>query len=336
MRPTPKVLPLALTMGDPAGIGAEIAIKAWLARDCGLPPFFLIADVNWLHAEATRLKLAVSLTEIGTPEDAPAIFAKSLPILPLRLSFPVYPGKPDPRNAMTVLDSIRLAVELAQAGRAGAVVTNPIAKSVLAKAGFSYPGHTEFLSALCGDVPVEMMLTGADLRVVPVTIHMSLRKVLQNLSTERIIACARLTAKALRQDFAIPNPRIAVSGLNPHAGEDGVMGTEDQDIIAPAVAALRAEEIDAFGPLPADTLFHARARQGYDVALCMFHDQALIPLKTLAFDTGVNVTLGLPIIRTSPDHGTAFAIAGTGAANPDSLIAALKLAGELAERRRHG
>jgi 4-hydroxythreonine-4-phosphate dehydrogenase len=244
------------------------------------------------------------------------------------------PGLPDAANAPAVIESIRRAVALVMKGDAAAVVTNSIQKKTLYEAGFEHPGHTEFLAELAGGGarPV-MMLVGAGMRVVPVTIHVSLRTALDSLTTEAIVATARITAQALDKDFGVARPRLALAGLNPHAGEEGSLGREDIEIVAPAVKALRAMGIDASGPLPPDTMFHTAARATYDAAVCMYHDQALIPLKTLAFDTGVNVTLGLPFVRTSPDHGTALNIAGKGVANPASLIEAIRLAGTMARHR---
>ncbi|HEX3498724.1 MAG TPA: 4-hydroxythreonine-4-phosphate dehydrogenase PdxA [Stellaceae bacterium] len=325
--------PLVLTMGEPAGIGAEIAMAAWLRRGEGLPPFFLLDDVDRLAALARRLGWTVPLQAIAAPEEAAAAFPIRLPVLPIALARPVVPGQPDTGNAGAIIAAIDTAVGFAACGRAAAVVTNPINKQVLYSAGFKHPGHTEYLAELAGGVQPVMMLACPELRVVPVTIHLALRAAVAALTGEAIVAAGRITAAGLRRDFAIARPVLAVAGLNPHAGESGALGREEIEIIAPAVAALRREGIDAVGPFPADTLFHAAARKRYDAVLCMYHDQALIPIKTVDFDGGVNVTLGLPFIRTSPDHGTAFDIAGSGTANPTSLIAALKLAGEMAARR---
>ena len=322
--------PLALTMGDPAGIGGEIALAAW--RRGGHPPFFLIDDADRLAALADRLGWPVPIRAIDQPEQAD--FTDALAVLHRPLQAPARPGQPDPRNAKAVIAAIETAVALTRAGRAGAVVTNPIHKQSLYQAGFRFPGHTEFLAELAGIARVVMMLACRQLRVVPVTIHQSLKSAIASLTPDLIVETGRITAAALASDFGVTAPRLAVAGLNPHAGEGGALGEEDQTVIAPAVAALRALGIDARGPLAADTLFHEEARAGYDAALCMYHDQALIPIKTLDFHGGVNVTLGLPFIRTSPDHGTAFALAGTGKARPDSLIAALDLAAEMAGR--HG
>ncbi len=328
--------PLALTMGEPAGIGGEIALKAWLAAREALPPFFLIDDPARLAALATRLGWTVPIAPIAAPGEAAAAFSSAVPVLPLKEGCAVLPGAPSAKAAPAVLEAIRRAVELTQSGHAAAVVTSPINKKLLYDAGFQHPGHTEYLAELTGAPLPVMMLASEMLRVVPVTIHLSLRDALAALTTEGIVAAGRITAAALKRDFGIPKPRLAVAGLNPHAGEDGALGREDIEIVAPAVAKLRAEGIDAVGPLPADTMFHAAARARYDTALCMYHDQGLIPLKTLGFEQGVDVTLGLPIVRTSPDHGTAFDIAGKGVASADSLIAALRLAADMAARRAKG
>lgn len=321
--------PLALTMGEPAGIGPEITVAAWKAVRAAGPAFFLVGD--------PALLAGAPVAEIDGPEQAAAAFPDAIPVLPLPLAAPAVPGRLDPANAPAVIAAIARAVALAKDGRAGAVVTNPIQKSVLTAAGFPHPGHTEFLGELAGvaRVPV-MMLACPGLRVVPVTIHVSLKRAAAELTTEAIVEQGRIVAAALRRDFGIAQPRLVVAGLNPHAGEDGTMGREDIEIVAPAVAALRAEGIAARGPLPADTLFTPRARAGYDCALCMYHDQALIPVKTLDMDGGVNVTLGLSIVRTSPDHGTALDIAGKGLADPGSLIAALRMAGGMARMRARG
>jgi 4-hydroxythreonine-4-phosphate dehydrogenase len=328
-------LPLALTMGEPAGIGGEITLQAWLRRsEDGVPPFCVLDDPARLERLAASLGWNVPIRAVAGIEAAREAFARALPVLPLGLPRPVTPGRPDPGNASAVIGSIAAAVALVQEGRAGALVTNPIQKEALYAAGFAHPGHTEYLAELAGGAVPVMMLACPGLRVVPVTIHLALREAVAALRTEAIVAAGRITAAGLARDFAIARPRLAVAGLNPHAGENGTLGREEIEIIAPAVAALRAEGIDIVGPAPADTLFHAAARRRYDAALCMYHDQALIPLKTIDFDRGVNVTLGLPFVRTSPDHGTALDIAGRGAANPASLIAALTLAGEMAARRR--
>ncbi|MGE4281256.1 MAG: 4-hydroxythreonine-4-phosphate dehydrogenase PdxA [Magnetospirillum sp.] len=329
---TPK--PLALTMGEPAGIGGELTLMAWLRRDRLRRPFVALDDPDRLARLAARLGWDVPLVQVGDVSEASAHFARSLPVLPHRLAVPAEPGTPDAANAPAVIGCIRHAVELTQAGLCAAMVTNPINKAALYQTGFAFPGHTEYLAHLLGVEGAEvMMLACPQLRVIPVTIHVSLAQAAANLTSQAIIHAGHVAAAALQQDFGIDRPRLAVAGLNPHAGENGAMGREDQDIVAPAVAALQAQGIDARGPLPADTLFHARARAEYDLALCMYHDQALIPIKTIDFDGGVNVTLGLPIIRTSPDHGTAFGLAGRGQANPDSLMAALNMAAQMADNR---
>lgn len=326
---------LALTLGEPAGIGPDIAIAAWLKRrELDLPPFYLLGDGAFLAERARALGLAVTVADTSQ-KDAAGIFADALPVVKTGIAATAKPGTPDDSSAPTAIASIRHAVADVIAGRASAVVTNPIAKSVLYRAGFSHPGHTEFLAQLAaavnGTVPHPvMMLWSPELAVVPVTIHLPLRDAIAQLSTDLIVRTGRIVAADLQTRLGIARPRLAISGLNPHAGEDGSLGNEDQSIIAPAVATLRSDGIDVRGPLPADTMFHAAARKTYDCAICMYHDQALIPIKTIAFDDGVNVTLGLPFIRTSPDHGTAFDIAGTGRANPSSLIAALRLAARMA------
>ncbi|MEX0760256.1 MAG: 4-hydroxythreonine-4-phosphate dehydrogenase PdxA [Tistlia sp.] len=328
-------LPLALTMGEPAGIGGEIALAAWSRRtEQRLAPFFLLDDPRRLAALAARLGWAVPIETLDAPEQAAGAFGRALPVLPLGMAVEAEAGRPSSATAAAVIESIRRAVELVSSGRAGALVTNPIQKAALYRAGFPHPGHTEFLAELAGGgaVPV-MMLACPQLRVVPVTVHLSLRRAIESLSVAAIVRAGRIVAAALARDFAIPRPRLAVAGLNPHAGEGGALGAEDLEIVGPAVERLQAEGIVAVGPLPADTLFHAAARRRYDVALCMYHDQALIPVKTLDFEGAVNVTLGLPFVRTSPDHGTALDIAGRGTASPSSLVAALRLAGEMARAR---
>jgi 4-hydroxythreonine-4-phosphate dehydrogenase len=327
--------PLALTSGEPAGIGPDITLKAWLRRDeLKLPAFYWLGDPASLDRRAKALALNVRLAEVR-PEDAGRTFKQALPVVPTGLAATAHPGHPDDSSAGAAMASIRQAVADVMAGRAGAVVTNPIAKNVLYRAGFRHPGHTEYLAELAATntstpQPV-MMLWSPALAVVPVTIHVSLREALARLSTDLIVATARIVVAGLKSRFGIERPRLAISGLNPHAGEDGSLGTEDQTIVAPAVDILRKQGFDVRGPLPADTMFHEAARQTYDCAICMYHDQALIPIKTLAFEDAVNVTLGLPFVRTSPDHGTAFDIAGTGKANPSSLIAALRLAARMAD-----
>jgi 4-hydroxythreonine-4-phosphate dehydrogenase len=328
--------PLALTSGEPAGIGPDITLEAWLRRnELKLPPFYLLGDLDLLRDRAKTLGLDIKLADVRV-EQALATFADALPVVATGSVATARPGQPDGTSADAAIASIRRAVDDVVTGRAGAVVTNPIAKSVLTRAGFSHPGHTEFLAELAatgGHAPQPvMMLWSPALAVVPVTIHLPLRDVIARLSSDLIITTARIVAADLKSRFGIARPRLVLSGLNPHAGEDGTLGTEELTIVAPAIDILRDEGIDVRGPLPADTMFHDAARQTYDCAICMYHDQALIPIKTLAFDDAVNVTLGLPFIRTSPDHGTAFDIAGTGRANPSSLIAALRLAARMAAR----
>jgi 4-hydroxythreonine-4-phosphate dehydrogenase len=328
------VKPLALTLGEPAGIGPDIAIRAWLRRnEEKLPAFYLLGDRDFVAKRAKILGLNIELAGVGA-EQAVAAFASALPIVATGRVATAQPGQPDETSAEAALASIRRAVADVVAGQASAVVTNPIAKSVLYRAGFRHPGHTEFLAELAasgGHTPQPvMMLWSPVLAVVPVTIHLPLRDAVTTLSSDLIVSTVRILVADLKVRFGLAAPRLAVTGLNPHAGEDGTLGTEDQDIIAPAVEVLRAAGIAVRGPLPADTLFHDAARKTYDCAICMYHDQALIPIKTIAFDDAVNVTLGLPFIRTSPDHGTAFDIAGTGRANPASLIAALRLAARMA------
>ena len=328
-------LPLALTLGEPAGIGPDITLAAWARRaELRLPPFYILADPQCLERRAKTLGLDVPL-ETVTPAKAATAFTRALPVVPLGLPATAAPGRPDDSSAAAAIASIDRAVADVLGGQAAAVVTNPIAKSVLYKAGFTDPGHTEYLARLSfqqtGDPawPV-MMLWAPEIAVVPVTIHMPFKDVPQRLTRDLIFETGRVVARDLIDRFGIERPRLAVAGLNPHAGEDGTLGKEDNLIVRPAVERLIADGIDARGPLSADTMFHDAARRTYDVALCMYHDQALIPIKTLAFDHGVNVTLGLPFVRTSPDHGTAFDIAGTGKADPSSLVAALKLAARLA------
>ena len=328
-------LPLALTLGEPAGIGLDLTLAIWARRaEFVLPPFYLIGDLDYLNQRARALGLDIPLAEV-TPEQAGPAFADVLPVAALGLPITAAAGEPDATSAPAAIAAIRRAVADVSSGRARALVTNPVAKNVLYRSGFAEPGHTEFLGRLAQEMtgkathPV-MMLWSPELAVVPVTIHLPLREVVQALTSDLIAQCGRVVARDLTERFGVARPRIAVAGLNPHAGEDGALGGEDSTVVAPAVATLRAEGIDVIGPLPADTMFHERARATYDVALCMYHDQALIPIKTLAFECAVNVTLGLPFVRTSPDHGTAFDIAGKGGGDPSSLIAAIKLADRLA------
>jgi 4-hydroxythreonine-4-phosphate dehydrogenase len=328
-------LPLALTLGEPAGIGPDLALALWpRRRELELPAFYLIGDVDFLRRRARVIGLDVPLAAV-TPAQAGETFARALPVVALDLPVTAAPGRPDATSAPAAIAAIERAVADVLAGKAGAMVTNPVAKSVLYKAGFSDPGHTEFLARLAQAAtgkpaqPV-MMLWSPELAVVPVTVHLPLAEVAKRLTTALIVATGRIVARDLNARFGIARPRLALAGLNPHAGEDGALGGEDMAIVQPAVVQLKAEGIDAHGPFSADTMFHARARRDYDAALCMYHDQALIPIKTIAFERAVNVTLGLPFVRTSPDHGTAFDIAGSGRADPASLAAALKLAARLA------
>jgi 4-hydroxythreonine-4-phosphate dehydrogenase len=319
--------PIALTMGDPSGIGLELTLSAW--REGAGGPFFVLADPKAVAATCERLGLTTPI-ETTTPERAGEIFGRALPVVPLTARVTGRPGVPDSANAPAILESISRAVDYVRSGAARALVTNPINKKVLYDAGFPHPGHTEYLGELArawgGEAKPVMLIWSPLLLVIPVTIHIPLSEVPAGLTRAAIETTARIVDRDMRARFGFDRPRIAVAGLNPHAGEGGAMGREEIEIIAPAIKALRAEGLDIFGPLPADTMFHARARKNYDVALTMYHDQGLIPAKTLAFDEGVNVTLGLPFVRTSPDHGTAFDIAGRGVADPASLTAALKLA----------
>jgi len=324
---------IALSMGDPAGVGPELAVAAWtLAVAERLPPFVVIGSHAVMAAAARRSDVPV--VAVSSPEHARALFAGALPVIDVGHG-DYRPGDPDDAGAALALASLTLATELTRHGATSALVTGPIAKSRLARVGFDYPGQTEFVAAACGVAAHDavMMLAGPSLRVVPITVHVALAQVPALLTTSLITNRADIAATALDRDFGIARPRLAVAGLNPHAGEDGRMGHEDAEVIAPAVARLRDAGIAATGPLPADTMFHAAARATYDVAICMYHDQALIPIKALDFDDGVNVTLGLPIVRTSPDHGTAFAIAGTGTARPGATVAAIRMAGQCAAQR---
>lgn len=329
----PMVRPLALTMGDPAGIGGECTLRAWLARRDAYP-FVVLDDPTHLNDLARRLRLHVPIIPVTDATAAVRAFPDALPVIPIPLANPPRPGVADAANAPGIVGSITRAVAMALNGQAGAVVTNPINKAALYATGFAYPGHTEFLAALTG-VPGQeiMMLASPLLRVVPVTVHVSLRDAIARLTPTLIAAAARTTNAALIRDFGIARPRLAIAGLNPHAGEQGALGAEETVLVRPAIELLLTEGLDVTGPWPPDTMFTRIARTRYDAAICLYHDQALIPLKTLDMDHGVNVTLGLPIVRTSPDHGTAYDIAGKGKADPTSLIAALDLAAELGRRR---
>ena len=328
--------PLALTSGDPSGIGPELAAMAWLRR-AGAPPFFLLCDPALVASRAMAAGLDCPIIECE-PSQVAEQFSRALPVVPLENRFEDRAGVALESNAAGVIEAIDRAVGYVRDGSAAAIVTNPIAKKNLYEAGFAHPGHTEYLGHLADRLfatratPV-MMIAGPELRTVPVTIHIPLAEVAGVLSSALIVATCRTVEAALRDDFGIAAPRLAVAGLNPHAGEGGALGSEDEAVIAPAVRTLRELGINVRGPLPADTMFHAGARAGYDAAVCMYHDQALIPAKMLGFDEAVNVTLGLPFVRTSPDHGTAFDIAGKGVARPDSLIAALRMAAEMAPHR---
>lgn len=318
-------------MGDSAGVGPEITAKAWKARELhSLAPFFAVGDPR-----AIEKVWDGPIALITDPDQAVAAFASALPVLAVGDAEEVTPGVPDDGTARIALQSLELAVGLASAGAASGVVTGPVSKAQLYGIGFTHPGQTEFVAERCGisGENAVMMLAGPTLRVVPLTVHIALADVPAALSIEMIVAKARVTARGLLRNFGIERPRLAFAGLNPHAGEGGALGREEIDIIAPAIELLRAEGIDAIGPFSADTMFHARARAGYDVALCPYHDQALIPIKTLYFDEGVNMTLGLPIVRTSPDHGTAFGIAGKDQAHPGAMIAAIRMAASAAQRR---
>lgn len=336
----PSPAPLAVTMGDPAGIGPELIVRAWRSLAAsGRAVFAAYGDPELFRQRARAIGQAVDVVAISEAAQARDVFARALPVLEIALAAPSVAGSPDPANAAAVIAAIDRAVRDAMSGAASAVVTAPIAKNVLYAAGFRHPGHTEYLAALAGEIagtpPPEpvMLLAGGGLRVVPLTIHVPLAQVSRLIDGSLIERTTAILHAALVRDFGIAKPRIVIAGLNPHAGESGTIGREDEDVVAPAVARLRARGLDVSGPRSADTLFHPAARAGYDAVVAMYHDQALIPVKTLAFDEGVNITLGLPFVRTSPDHGTAFDIAGTGRANPASLLAAIALAEEIAARR---
>ncbi len=326
--------PLAVTLGDPAGVGPEIVAAAWAALRASGPSFLAVGDARTLAAAGAPV------APIAGAAEASDRFADALPVLDLPLSEPPVPGRPSPQAAPFVVRWIEAAVQLALDGAATGVVTAPIAKAALYEAGFAYPGHTEFIGELTRAAPMAgargpvMMLAAGNLRAALVTVHEPLARVPALVTEERIVAAGIVLAEALRRDFGIAQPRIAVAGLNPHAGEGGALGREEIEVVGPAVEALQRRGVDARGPLPADSLFHEAARATYDAVLCLYHDQALIPVKMLDFWGGVNLTLGLPIVRTSPDHGTAFDIAGQGVARPDSLIAAIRMAAAIAARRQ--
>ncbi|MDB5663325.1 MAG: 4-hydroxythreonine-4-phosphate dehydrogenase [Sphingomonas bacterium] len=316
--------PLAVALGDPAGIGPEIVAKAWLARVArSIPPFFAVGDARSIGAVWDGPTIRIS-----EPAEAARFFADALPVIEVEDAGDIVPGQPNTPGARCSLDSLELAAGLARSGAAGGLVTGPVSKAQLYSVGFTHPGQTEFVAERCGISAdnVAMMLAGPTLRTVPITTHVPLRDVADMLTIELILSKVRATERGLVRNFGIASPRLAIAGLNPHAGEQGALGREEIEIIAPAVEIARAEGINIIGPLPADTMFHARARDRYDAALCLYHDQALIPLKALHFDEGVNMTLGLPIVRTAPDHGTAFEIAGQNRADPGAMIAAIELA----------
>ena len=322
-------------MGEPAGVGVETVLKAWLKYELqNLPPFFLIGDPSHAEEMARAVHGRPAVVLIDRPEQAQDAIASGLPVLPLALPRPVRPGHPDADNAPQVIKAIDMAVDLALSGAVSAIVTAPINKAALYRIGFEHPGHTEYLAHLCGIAgePV-MLLSSPGLRAVPVTIHCSLRDALGILDSELIVRQSVTTAAALASDFGLPNAHLAIAGLNPHAGESGDLGREDIEIVAPAIERLRQSGLNVSGPHAPDSMFHAKMRETYDVAICMYHDQALIPVKTLGFEIGINITLGLPIVRTSPDHGTALPLAGTGRADPASMISAIGTAGNLAHRR---
>ena len=329
-------VPLAVSLGDPAGVGPELLAQAWAERSA-LPPFFAVGGAEILAAAATSRGLEVPIQVVSDPAEAGAVFPHALPVLAAG-DGDYTPGQPSRAGAALALASLAEAARLAVSGQAGGIVTGPIAKARLAEIGFDHPGQTEFVAQACGVAAQDavMLLAGPNLRTVPITVHQALAAVPGSLTAELIHRKCAITAAAMRRDFGIASPRLAIAALNPHAGEDGRFGDEETRVIAPAVAALRAAGIDATGPHPADALFAPHAREGYDVAMCMYHDQALIPLKALDFDAGVNMTLGLPIVRTSPDHGTAFGIAGRRLARAGATIAAIRLAGECAARRAEG
>ena len=328
------VRPIALTMGEPGGVGPELTLKAWINRRGNGRPFVFVGCAALLREASARFGLDIPVQTVQTSVEASTLFSRALPVLDMPLALDALPGLALPEHAAAVIACIERAVALARTGAAAAVVTNPIHKNAMHQAGFAYPGHTEFLEALAGPPHrAIMMLAGAGLRVVPVTIHQSLRSAVNDLTSEMIVETAIGAAVALHGDFGVERPRLAIAGLNPHAGENGDMGDEEIAIIRPAVDQLRSHGLNVEGPLSSDTMFTARARARYDAAICMYHDQALIPLKTLDMDGGVNITLGLPFVRTSPDHGTALDIAGSGIADPGSLIAALDMAGQIAAHR---
>ncbi|QIK79797.1 4-hydroxythreonine-4-phosphate dehydrogenase PdxA [Sphingomonas piscis] len=323
--------PLAISLGDPAGIGPEVIAKCWDNRGrFELPPFVAIGDPRSVE-KVWDGPIAI----ITDPQHAADVFDTGLPLLALPSAEDVLPGHPSVAGAHCSLDALELAVGLARSSSAAAVVTGPVAKEQLYAIGFSHPGQTEFVAERCGvaSANVAMMLAGPSLKTVTVTTHIALSQVPQQLTSGLIESRGRATLRGLQRNFGIEQPKLAVAALNPHAGEGGSLGREEIEVIGPAIAALTAEGWHVTGPHPADTLFHEVARARYDAALCMYHDQALVPLKALHFDEGVNITLGLPIVRTAPDHGTAFDIAGQDKADPRAMAAAIRMAAECAEHR---
>ncbi len=327
------VRPLIITMGDPAGVGPEIIARAWSELKSGQTPFAVIGNADVMAG------LGAPVEPVFTPADAAGVFGRALPVLPPPLPAAVVAGSPDPRHAPAVADWIERAVDLTISGEASGIVTAPIAKAPMYAAGFRFPGHTEFIAELTADVPFSgtrgpvMMPTARDLRACLVTIHVAIDQLPELVTADRVVRVARVVQESMRRDFGIAAPRLAMAALNPHAGEGGAIGLQEIEVLRPAAAMLRGEGIDITDPLPADTLFHDEARARYDAHICLYHDQALIPVKTLDFWGGVNVSLGLPIVRTSPDHGTGFDIAGKGIARADSMIAAIRLASEMAATR---
>lgn len=325
------IAPLAVALGDPAGIGPEVTAKAWVARDiAGLHPFFAVGDIRSIEAVWKG-----PVSRITDPSHAAEVFPTALPVIQVEDAGEICPGVPNQEGARCALASLEMAVGLARSDAVSALVTGPVSKICLYEIGFTHPGQTEFVAERCGIASANavMMLAGPSLRVVPMTTHLPLAVVKDRISVDLLVFKGRATAKGLTRNFGIDKPRLAFAGFNPHAGESGALGREEIEIIAPAIAVLRAEGIDAFGPIASDAMFHPRARATYDAAMCCYHDQALIPLKTLHFDDGVNITLGLPIVRTSPDHGTAFDIAGKGKAEPGAMIAAIRMAASAAHWR---
>lgn len=325
------IAPIAVSMGDPAGIGPEVIGKAWEARmQAALPPFFAVGDPR-----AIERVWSGPVERIGDPAEAATLFDRALPVLYIQDAGEITPGQPDTDGARCSLSALELAVGLARSGTAGALVTGPVSKAQLYGIGFLDPGQTEFIAERCGIAlhNAVMMLAGPTLRVVPITTHIPISAVPEALKLDLVVARARIAARGLTRNFGIESPRLAFAGLNPHAGESGAIGREEIDVLMPAIEILRSEGIDCSGPLAPDAMFHEAARRRYDVAMCCYHDQALIPLKLLHFDDGVNMTLGLPIVRTSPDHGTAFDIAGKGLARPGAMVAAIRMAAQAAERR---